>query len=138
MAPIDVRDVAWKCRHWYVCHALSNCVRAISEITQNRRPAVIGHSLGGTLAAIFAAMAPESICALVLLGASLCFEPGSSRFRDVLVSMTPSPFGYAGFANHELAISRKPSREGDLAGGRKDRRPARCASSDVGSYQHRR
>ena len=50
----------------------------------------MGHSLGGTLAAIFGASASESIRGLVLLGAPLCFRPATSRFRDALVSLVPS------------------------------------------------
>src|SRR4029453_4909495 len=50
----------------------------------------MGHSLGGTLAAIFAAAESESIRGLVLLSAPLCFEPETSRFRDALVSLVPS------------------------------------------------
>jgi poly[(R)-3-hydroxyalkanoate] polymerase subunit PhaC len=48
-----------------------------------------GHSLGGTLAAIYAASAPERIGGLILLAAPLCFQPASSRFRDALVSLIP-------------------------------------------------
>jgi len=50
----------------------------------------MGHSLGGTLAAIFAASESESIRGLVLLSAPLCFQPETSRFRDALVSLVPS------------------------------------------------
>jgi polyhydroxyalkanoate synthase len=51
---------------------------------------LMGHSLGGTLAAMFAALAPTAIKGLVLLGAPLCFNPATSRFRDALVSLVPS------------------------------------------------
>ncbi len=70
--------------------AIGECVVKISGEREDRKPFLLGHSLGGTLAAIFAAMAPESICGLVLLSAPLCFRPGASRFRDALVSLTPS------------------------------------------------
>jgi polyhydroxyalkanoate synthase len=49
----------------------------------------MGHSLGGTLAAIFGALAPETIRGLVLLGAPLCFQPDESQFRDALVALVP-------------------------------------------------
>jgi polyhydroxyalkanoate synthase len=67
---------------------------AVATITRasGARPSIMGHSLGGTLAAIFAAFAPESIRGLVLLGAPLCFEPASSRLRDGIISMVPSTF----------------------------------------------
>jgi polyhydroxyalkanoate synthase subunit PhaC len=50
----------------------------------------MGHSLGGTFAAIFGALAPEGARGLVLLGAPLCFRPGISRFRDAIVAIAPS------------------------------------------------
>jgi polyhydroxyalkanoate synthase len=50
----------------------------------------MGHSLGGTFAAIFGALAPETAGGLVLLGAPLCFRPGISRFRDAIVALAPS------------------------------------------------
>jgi polyhydroxyalkanoate synthase len=68
--------------------AISECV---SKLSNGRNKAVLmGHSLGGTLAAIFSALAPDSIQGLVLLGAPLCFRPATSRFRDALVSLVPS------------------------------------------------
>ena len=57
---------------------------------QGAKPSLIGHSLGGTLAAIYGAFLPESIRGLVLLGAPLCFEPSKNQFRDALVSLVPS------------------------------------------------
>ena len=42
------------------------------------------------LAGIFCAWAPDNVRALVLLGAPLCFEATTSRFRDALVSLVPS------------------------------------------------
>jgi polyhydroxyalkanoate synthase len=54
----------------------------------------IGHSLGGTLAAIFAASSPESIRVLTLLCAPLCLSQGRaasathwSRLVDATLSM---------------------------------------------------
>src|SRR5579872_5193882 len=70
--------------------AIGECVVKISGGRKARKPFLLGHSLGGTLAAIFAALAPGSICGLVLLSAPLCFRPGKSRFRDALVSLVPS------------------------------------------------
>lgn len=70
--------------------AIANCIAKISENGADARPFLIGHSLGGTLAAIFAASAPESLRGLMLLCAPLCFKPGESRFRDALVSLAPS------------------------------------------------
>lgn len=69
--------------------AISDCVARISSDAQGSKPFLIGHSLGGTLAAIYGALAPESIRGLVLLGAPLCFQPEESQFRDALVSLVP-------------------------------------------------
>ena len=70
--------------------AISKCVAHITSDSRGIKPLLVGHSLGGTLAAIFAALAPRSIHGLVLLGAPLCFEPQTSDFRDTLVSLVPS------------------------------------------------
>ena len=70
--------------------AIGECVAKISDESAGAKPFLVGHSLGGTLAAIFGALAPESIPGLVLLGAPLCFRPATSRFRDALVSLLPS------------------------------------------------
>jgi polyhydroxyalkanoate synthase len=70
--------------------AISESVATISGKVIGARPFLMGHSLGGTLAAIYGAFAPESIRGLVLLGAPLCFQPTTSRFRDALVSLVPS------------------------------------------------
>jgi polyhydroxyalkanoate synthase len=76
--------------------AISDCVETISGKSAGVKPFLMGHSLGGTLAAIFGALASESIRALVLLGAPLCFRPATSRFRDALVSLVPSGWADAG------------------------------------------
>ena len=66
--------------------------RAVDRLTRETgtQPFLMGHSLGGTFAAIFAALAPETARGLVLLGAPLCFRPGISRFRDAIVAIAPS------------------------------------------------
>jgi polyhydroxyalkanoate synthase subunit PhaC len=75
-------------------NGLDEYVLAISEAVattaaQGAKPFLIGHSLGGTLAAIYGAFLPESIRGLVLLGAPLCFEPSANQFRDALVTLVP-------------------------------------------------
>ena len=74
----------------YAGQAIIACVRAISNAAQGAQPFLIGHSLGGTLAAIFCAWEPHAARGLVLLSAPLCFEQASSEFRDTLVSLVPS------------------------------------------------
>ena len=75
----------------YGDRAIGAAVAKVSEAADGgRRPCLMGHSLGGTLAAVFAALEPESISSLVLLSAPLCFQPGATRFRDAIVAMAPS------------------------------------------------
>jgi polyhydroxyalkanoate synthase len=69
--------------------AISECVEKISGEPNGERPFLIGHSLGGTLAAIYSACEPHAIRGLILLGAPLCFQPATSQFRDALVSIVP-------------------------------------------------
>jgi polyhydroxyalkanoate synthase len=69
---------------------ICQCVSRISSTWPGSRPFLIGHSLGGTLAAVVAVLEPQSIRGLVLLGAPLCFQPAVSRFRDAIVDMAPS------------------------------------------------
>ncbi|MCX8102091.1 MAG: hypothetical protein RMK81_05480 [Geminicoccaceae bacterium] len=52
-------------------------------------PWLVGHSLGGTFAAIAALAAPARARGLVLVHAPLGFAPGSSPFRDALVRLAP-------------------------------------------------
>jgi polyhydroxyalkanoate synthase len=72
----------------YAGWAIDAAVAKVSRET-GARPFLIGHSLGGTLAAIFSALDPSIVQGLVLLGAPLCFHPGTSRFRDAMVAMAP-------------------------------------------------
>jgi polyhydroxyalkanoate synthase subunit PhaC len=60
----------------YGGRAIAACVAAISKQANGAQPFLIGHSLGGTLAAIYCALEPRSVKGLVLLGAPLCFEQG--------------------------------------------------------------
>jgi len=69
--------------------AISEAVATITTAAQSAKPSLIGHSLGGTLAAMYGALLPESIRSLVLLGAPLCFEPSENQFRDALVTLVP-------------------------------------------------
>lgn len=71
--------------------AISAALETIGPGAEGHKPVLMGHSLGGTLAAIYAAGAPESIGGLVLLGAPLCFGAGNSPFRDALVELVPAP-----------------------------------------------
>ncbi len=68
--------------------AISACIATMGDGSATK-PFLIGHSLGGTIAAIYGALRPGSIQGLVLLGAPLCFPPEASPFRDALVSLVP-------------------------------------------------
>jgi len=70
--------------------AIADCIAKVSVEGRGSRPFLIGHSLGGTLAAIYAATAPTTIRGLALLAAPLCFQPQQSQFRDGLVALVPS------------------------------------------------
>src|SRR6516162_8387489 len=51
--------------------AISACVAQITRESRGTKPFLIGHSLGGTIAAIFASSAPQGIRGLVLVGAQI-------------------------------------------------------------------
>ncbi|RAI03812.1 poly(3-hydroxyalkanoate) synthetase-like protein [Acuticoccus sediminis] len=68
-------------------------------------PFVIGHSLGGTLAAIACSLRPEVVRGLILLGAPLSFGPGSSPFRDVVVANRNGVAQFGTVAGSELSQS---------------------------------
>ncbi len=80
----------------YVGQAIATCIRTISAQANPVAPFLIGHSIGGTLATLYCALEPQSVRGLVLLGAPLCFEPASSRFRDALVSLVPAELSETG------------------------------------------
>jgi polyhydroxyalkanoate synthase subunit PhaC len=71
--------------------AISTSLARIGSEAGGPKPILMGHSLGGTLAAVHAATAPSTIGGLVLLGSPLCFRPEESRFRDALVTLIPEP-----------------------------------------------
>ena len=71
--------------------AIGDCLARIAQARGGDAPVLIGHSLGGTLAAVFAACEPVGLGGLVLLGSPLCFGERVSAFRDALVSMTRAP-----------------------------------------------
>ena len=75
----------------YVGEAIADCVTTIANAEHRLRPVLAGHSLGGTLAATYCALEPNRASGLVLLSAPLCFEPGSSGFRDSLVALARTP-----------------------------------------------
>jgi polyhydroxyalkanoate synthase len=73
----------------YTTQSIGEAVATVARQAGGEIPFIMGHSLGGTLAAIFAAFDPPSVRGLVLLSTPLCFAPGSCRFRDVIIAMAP-------------------------------------------------
>ena len=71
----------------YADLAIADCVARITGEDGNA-PFLIGHSLGGALAAIYAGLDPQRIRGLVLIGAPVCFRSQSREFRDAVAIQT--------------------------------------------------
>ena len=69
----------------YADTSLLTCVEEIIHRSQ-QKPIVIGHSLGGTFAALFAALHPECIAGLILIEAPLRFGDQAGAFAPVVAS----------------------------------------------------
>jgi polyhydroxyalkanoate synthase len=67
---------------------LRDCVEDVTRRTGQSRVVLIGHSLGGTLAAVFAARHPELVRGIALLEVPLHFGPDAGAFAP-LVAMSP-------------------------------------------------
>jgi len=78
---------------------LSDCQRAIAEDSSQDRLTIVGHSLGGILAAIYSCMHPERVAATILLESPLHFEQASCCFSK-LVNATPDARGIADAFRH--------------------------------------
>ena len=73
----------------YADRLLTACLNAIARETGERRVLLAGHSLGGTLAAIFATLHPERVRGLVLLEAPTRFGENAGAFA-LPVALTPA------------------------------------------------
>jgi polyhydroxyalkanoate synthase len=62
------------------------CVDAIAAATGRREVVLAGHSLGGTLAAIFAARRPDRVRGLLLVEAPLRFGPHAGAFAPLVAA----------------------------------------------------
>jgi polyhydroxyalkanoate synthase len=71
--------------------AIGASLAAAARENRGAAPVLVGHSLGGTLTAAFAAYDPHATGGLVLLGSPLCFGEGISAFRDALACMIRLP-----------------------------------------------
>lgn len=83
--------------------AIATAADVVAAQHDGVRPVLLGHSLGGTLAAIATALRPDLARGLVVLGAPLCFAPGSSPFRDVVVAQAPRAPGDGTVAGSQLS-----------------------------------
>jgi polyhydroxyalkanoate synthase len=72
----------------YADRLLMACVRAVAQETGQQRVVLIGHSLGGTLAAICAARHPDAVAGIVLLESPLHFAADAGAFAP-LVALAP-------------------------------------------------
>jgi polyhydroxyalkanoate synthase len=72
----------------YAERLLMACVAAVARETRQGRVLLIGHSLGGSLAAICAARHPDVIAAVVLLESPLHFGVDAGAFTP-LVGFSP-------------------------------------------------
>ncbi|SEO46822.1 alpha/beta fold hydrolase [Aquisalimonas asiatica] len=82
-APLGLQD--------YADRMLGACVDAVRQDTGEDRLLLSGHSLGGTLAALFAAGHPELVRGLVVLGAPLHFAPQTGALARVVASYSDTP-----------------------------------------------
>lgn len=73
----------------YASAMLTDCLEAIAAATSQRRVFLAGHSLGGTLAAIFTARHPERVQGLLLLESPLHFDPATGALEQ-LATLSPT------------------------------------------------
>jgi polyhydroxyalkanoate synthase subunit PhaC len=73
----------------YADRLLLACVDAVARETRGEQVVLVGHSLGGTLAAIFASIHPERVQGIVLLEAPTKFGRDAGPFAP-LVAMVPA------------------------------------------------
>jgi polyhydroxyalkanoate synthase subunit PhaC len=71
----------------YADSLILRCLDAIRAETGQERVLAAGHSLGGTLAAIFSALHPEQIQALALLASPLHFGPDVGTFGTMITAL---------------------------------------------------
>jgi polyhydroxyalkanoate synthase len=74
----------------YADRLIGACLDAVRAETGETRAMLARHSLGGTLAAIYAALHPERVQGLVLLGAPLNFGPDVGAFGPLVATSPPA------------------------------------------------
>jgi polyhydroxyalkanoate synthase subunit PhaC len=73
----------------YAYQTIVDCLDAVSAETMLSTAFIAGHSLGGTLAAIFASLRPERLQGLVEVEGPMEFNPGAGRL-EAAVALAPS------------------------------------------------
>jgi polyhydroxyalkanoate synthase len=67
----------------YVCRYIDNCVDVVRERSGQDSINVLGYCMGGTMAAMYAALYPEKVRSLGLMAAGLYFEGGSGGVLEL-------------------------------------------------------
>jgi polyhydroxyalkanoate synthase subunit PhaC len=83
----------------YAGELVLRCIDAIEAEGGGRRVTLAGHSLGGTFCAIFAALHPERVQALLLLGAPIQFGQDAGAFAPLVAGAPPAQLVTALFGN---------------------------------------
>src|SRR6516165_9232721 len=87
--------------------AISECIAEITAEPRGATPFLVGHSLGGTLAAIFAASAPRAPWSTALFPAGNKSFPGRSRLTGSVGTVGNRPLsGLATIAHERPSIAR--------------------------------
>ena len=76
----------------YADELIAACCDTIRKETGAHRVVLLGHSLGGTLAALYAALHPDRVSALVLFGAPLHFGPNSGALGRLAGMIPPGEY----------------------------------------------
>lgn len=82
----------------YADRMLRACARVVAARTGQSRVLLIGHSLGGTLAAVFAARHPDLVRGIALLEAPLHFGTDAGAFAPLVALAPPASRLHAGNA----------------------------------------
>jgi polyhydroxyalkanoate synthase subunit PhaC len=75
----------------YAHRLIARCLDEIARRTGEERAVLAGHSLGGTLGAIFAAREPERVAGLVLIEAPTRFGSGAGALAPLVGGSPPAP-----------------------------------------------
>ena len=83
----------------YADHLILDCLDAIRAETGEVTSLLVGHSLGGTLSAIFASLHPDRVQGLVLLGAPLHFGRRVGAFGPLAAAVPQTGLPTRGLGN---------------------------------------